>query len=93
MPTYVIERDLPDAGKLTAAELQEISQRSCSVLARMGPGIHWVQSYVTDDKIYCIYIAHSETMVREHAALGGFPANKVSEVREIIDPTTAKAVA
>ena len=59
----------------------------------MGPGIHWVQSYVTDDKIYCIYIAHSETMVREHAALGGFPANKVSEVREIIDPTTAKAVA
>jgi hypothetical protein len=93
MPTYVIEREFPGAGKLTAAQLQEISQKSCSVLARIGPGIHWVQSYVTDDKIYCIYIAHSEAMVREHASLGGFPADKVSPVREIIDPTTAKAVA
>jgi hypothetical protein len=93
MPTYVIEREFPDAGKLTAAQLQEISRKSCSVLAQIGPGIHWVQSYVTDDKIYCIYIAHSEAMVREHASQGGFPADRVSTVREIIDPTTAKAVA
>jgi hypothetical protein len=93
MPTYVIERDFPDAGKLTAAQLQEISKKSCSVLAKIGPGIHWVQSYVTDDKIYCIYIANSEAMVREHASLGGFPADRVSTVREIIDPATAKAVA
>jgi hypothetical protein len=93
MPTYVIEREFPGAGELTATQLQEISQKSCSVLARIGPGIHWVQSYVTDDKIYCIYIAHSEAMVREHASLGGFPADRVSTVREIIDPTTAKAVA
>jgi hypothetical protein len=93
MPTYVIEREFPGAGQLTAAQLREISQKSCSVLAKIGPGIHWVQSYVTDDKIYCIYIAHSEAMVREHASLGGFPADRVSIVREIIDPTTAKAVA
>ncbi len=93
MPTYVIEREFPDAGKLTAAQLRDISLKSCNVLAKIGPGIHWVQSYVTDDKIYCVYIAHNEAMVREHAALGGFPADKVSAVREIIDPTTANAVA
>jgi Nickel responsive protein SCO4226-like len=93
MPTYVIEREFPDAGRLTATQLRDISLKSCNVLAKMGPGIDWVQSYVTDDKIYCVYIAHSEAMVREHAALGGFPADKVSAVREIIDPSTAKAVA
>jgi hypothetical protein len=93
MPTYVIEREFPGAGTLTAAQLQEISRTSCNALAKMGPDIQWMRSYVTDDMIYCVYIAHSEAMVREHAALGGFPANRVSVVREIIDPTTAKAVA
>ncbi len=89
MPTYVIEREIPDAGKLTAAQLQDISSTSCDVLARMGPGIHWAHSYVTDDKIYCIYMADSEALVREHARLGGFPASAVSEVRAVIDPGTA----
>jgi hypothetical protein len=93
MPTYVIEREFPGAGKLTAAQLQEISRTSCNALSKMGPDIQWMQSYVTDDMIYCVYVAQSEALVREHAALGGFPANKVSAVREIIDPTTAKAVA
>ena len=93
MPTYVIEREFPGAGMLTATQLRDISLKSCTVLAKIGAGIHWVQSYVTDDKIYCVYIAHNEAMVREHAALGGFPADKVSAVREIIDPTTANAVA
>ena len=90
MPKYVIERDIPGAGKLSAADLQGISAKSCSVLNNLGPSIQWVQSYVTDDKIYCVYIAPNEAMVREHAKQGGFPANKISEVRTIIDPTTAE---
>lgn len=90
MPKYVIERELPGAGKLTSAELRDISAKSCSVLNEMGATIQWVHSYVTDDKIYCIYNAPSEEMVREHAQRGGFPANRVSQVREIIDPVTAE---
>lgn len=90
MPRYVIERDIPGAGKLSAAELKGISQTSCGVLQKLGPSIQWVQSYVTDDKVYCEYIAPNEAMVREHAKLGGFPANKVSEVRATIDPTTSE---
>jgi hypothetical protein len=89
MPKYVIEREIPAAGKLSAEQLQAISQKSCGVLRDLGPQIQWVQSYVTDDKIYCIYIAPNEEMVREHAQQGGFPANRVSEVKGIIDPTTA----
>jgi hypothetical protein len=90
MPKYVIEREIPGAGKLSPQELQAISQKSCSVLNKLGPQIQWVQSYVTDDKIYCVYIAPDEAMVREHARQGGFPANRVSEVRTLIDPTTAE---
>lgn len=90
MPKYVIEREIPGAGKLSKDELRSISAKSCGVLQKLGPEIQWVHSYVTDDKIYCIYIAPSEAMVREHAKQGGFPANKVSEVREVIDPTTAE---
>jgi len=90
MPKYVIEREIPGAGKLTEQELQGISQKSCSVLNGLGPQIQWVHSYVTGDKIYCIYNAPNEAMVREHAKQGGFPANKVSEVKSIIDPTTAE---
>ena len=90
MPKYVIEREIPGAGKLSAQELQAISQKSCGVLQKLGPQIQWLQSFVTDDKIYCIYIAPSEEMVREHARQGGFPANRVSVVREVIDPTTAE---
>ncbi len=90
MPKYVIEREIPGAGKLSKDELRSISAKSCSILQKLGPEIQWVHSYVTDDKIYCIYIAPSEAMVREHAKQGGFPANKVSEVREVIDPTTAE---
>ncbi len=91
MPKYVIEREIPGAGDLSAEELQGISQTSCNVLNDMGPQIQWVQSQVTDDKIYCTYIAPNEDMVRQHAEQGGFPANKVSEVRSVIDPTTAEA--
>ncbi len=91
MPKYVIEREIPGAGKLSTQELQAISQKSCGVLSQMGPQIQWVQSYVTDDKIYCTYIAPNEEMIREHAQQGGFPANRVSEVKTIIDPTTAEA--
>jgi len=91
MPKYVIEREIPGAGKLTAGELQSISQKSCGVLQKLGPQIQWVESYVTDNKIYCVYIAPDEKLVREHAKQGGFPANRVSEVRRIIDPTTAEA--
>ena len=91
MPKYVIERELPGAGDLSAEELQGISQTSCSVLNEMGPQIQWVQSQVTDDKIYCTYIAPNADMIRQHAEQGGFPANKVSEVRSTIDPTTAEA--
>jgi hypothetical protein len=91
MPKYVIERELPGAGDLSAEELQGISQTSCGVLNEMGPQIQWVQSQVTDDKIYCTYIAPNEDMIRQHAEQGGFPANKVSQVRSTIDPTTAEA--
>jgi hypothetical protein len=91
MPKYVIERDLPGAGQLTEAQLAGISQKSCSVLAGLGPQIQWIHSYVTADKIYCIYIAPNEAIVREHARQGGFPANSVSEVKAIIDPTTAES--
>jgi hypothetical protein len=90
MPKYLIEREIPDAGKLSPQDLQAISQKSCNVLNRMGSQIQWVQSYVTDDKIYCMYIAPNEEMVREHALQGGFPANRISEVKTIIDPTTAE---
>ncbi len=89
MPKYLIEREIPDAGKLTTADLQGISQKSCSVLKNMGPQIQWVQSYVSDDKVYCVYIAPNEDMIRQHAKEGGFPANKISEVKNIIDPTTS----
>ena len=90
MPKFVIERDIPGAGKLTSAELKAISQTSCGVLSAMGPQIQWLQSYVTADKVYCVYIAPNEEMVREHAKQGGFPANRISEVAGIIDPTTAE---
>jgi hypothetical protein len=90
MPKYVIEREIPDAGKLSSQELQAISQKSCDVLNQMGSQIQWVQSYVTDDKVYCVYIAPNEEMVREHARQGEFPANRVSEVKSTIDPTTAE---
>ena len=90
MPKFLIERDIPGAGKLSAAELQAISQKSCGVLQGLGPQIQWVQSYVTGDKVYCVYIAPDEAMVREHARQGGFPANRVSEITSIIDPTTAE---
>ena len=90
MPKYVIERDIPGAGKLTPAELRGISQKSCGVLQSLGPEITWLTSYVTADKVYCVYIAPNEEMVREHARQGGFPANRVSEVKSVIDPTTAE---
>ena len=90
MPKDVIEREIPGAGNLTAEQLKGISQTSCGVLSKMGPQIQWVQSYVTGDKIYCIYNAPNEEMVREHAMQGGFPANSVSRVSSIIDPTTAE---
>ena len=90
MPKFVIEREIPGAGKLSAQEMHAISQKSCGVLSAMGPQIQWVQSYVTDDKIFCVYVAPNEEMVREHARQGGFPANKVSRVRSVIDPTTAE---
>jgi len=86
---YVIERDIPGAGGFSVEKLQAISQKSCSVLKEMGSQIQWVESYVTDDKIYCVYIAANEELVREHAKRGGFPANRISQVRTIIDPTTA----
>jgi hypothetical protein len=90
MPKYVIEREIPDAGKLSQEQIQAISQTSCGVLKNMGPQIQWVESFVTPDKIYCIYIAPNEAMVREHAKQGGFPANRVSEVKRMIDPTSAE---
>lgn len=89
MPKYVIEREIPGAGQLSSQELKGISQKSCGVLANMGPQIQWVESFVTGDKVYCVYIAPNEDMVREHARQGGFPANRVSEVVTMIDPTTA----
>ncbi len=90
MPKFLIEREIPGAGDLSAQELQAISQKSCGVLNNMGPRIQWVQSYVTGDKIYCVYIAPDETTVREHARQGGFPANRISEIKSVIDPTTAE---
>lgn len=90
MPKYVIEREIPGAGQLTTEQLKGISQTSCGVLSNMGPSIQWLHSYVTGDKIYCVYIAPNEEMVREHASKGGFPANRVSQVTTIIDPTTAE---
>jgi len=90
MPKYLIEREIPGAGNLSPQELQAVSQRSCSVLKNMGPQIQWVQSYVTGDKVYCVYISPNEEMIREHASQGGFPANRISEIKCIIDPTTAE---
>jgi hypothetical protein len=90
MPKYVIERVVPGASKMTPTELKALSQRSCSVLNELGPQIQWVQSYVTDNKLYCVYIAPHEEMVHEHARRGGFPANHVSQVKTIIDPTTSE---
>ena len=90
MPKYVIEREIPGAGQLSSQELKGISQKSCGVLSAMGPQIQWVESFVTGDKVYCVYIAPNEEQVREHARQGGFPANRVSEVMTMIDPTTAE---
>jgi hypothetical protein len=90
MPKFVIEREIPDAGKLSPEQLKAVSQTSCGVLRELGPQIQWVQSYVTDDKIYCVYIAPDKETVLRHAQVGGFPANRVSEVRTVIDPTTAE---
>jgi hypothetical protein len=90
MPKYVIEREIPGAGSLTPEQLKSISQVSCGVLSKMGPQIQWIHSYVTDNKIYCVYQAPNEEMVREHASQGGFPANSVAQVRTIIDPSTAE---
>jgi hypothetical protein len=89
MPKFLIEREIPGAGRMPPEELQAVSQKSCSVLRNLGPEIQWVHSYVTNDKIYCVYIAPNEQMVREHARQGGFPASRVSEIKTIIDPTTA----
>lgn len=90
MPRYIIEREIPGAGNLSPAELQGISQKSCGVLRDMGPTIQWVRSFVTDDKIYCEYLAENEDQVREHASTGGFPANSVKQVMSVIDPTTSE---
>jgi hypothetical protein len=91
MPKYVIERELPGAGKLSPEQLCGISQKSCGVLQQLGPRIQWVQSYVTDDKVYCVYIAPNEELIREHARQGGFPANRISRVIQVIDPTTGES--
>ena len=91
MPKYLIEREIPNAGALSPAELQTISQRSCGVLQQLGPTIQWVQSFVTEDKITCVYIAPNAELIREHAQMGGFPADRVLEVVTIIDPTTAES--
>jgi len=90
MPKFVIEREIPEAGKMSPEQLRAISQKSCAVLREMGPRIQWLHSYVTDDKIYCVYIAPDEDTVRKHAQQGGFPANRISQIRLVIDPTTAE---
>lgn len=90
MPKFVIEREIPGAGKLSSKELQGISQKSCAVIRQLGPQVQWLHSYVTDDKIYCVYIAPDAAAVRKHAEMGGFPANSISAVRSMIDPTTAE---
>jgi hypothetical protein len=90
MPKFVIEREIPGAGKLSQAELKSISQKSCGVLSSLGPSVQWVHSYVTDDKIYCVYNAKDESLIRRHAELGGFPANRISRIMTVIDPTSAE---
>jgi len=90
MPKYIIEREIPGAGNLSSDDLKSISQKSCGVLNNLGPSVQWVESFVTPDKIYCVYIAPNEEMVREHARQGEFPANRISEVHGIIDPTTGE---
>lgn len=90
MPKYLIEREIPGAGRLSTGELQAISQRSCSVLRKLGPEVQWVQSYVTGDKVYCVYIAPDEESIREHARQGGFPANRISRIETVIDPTSSE---
>ena len=92
MPKFIIEREIPGAGAIPREQLQAVSEKSCSVLRELGPQIQWVESYVTDDKLYCVYIAPNAEMVREHAKRGGFPANRVSQIRTMIDPTTAEKV-
>ena len=92
MPKFLIEREIPGAGALSPQQLQGVAEKSCSVLRELGPQIQWVHSYVTDNKIYCVYIAPNEAMVREHAKRGGFPANSVSEIKRMIDPTTAESI-
>ena len=91
MPKYVVEREIPGAGKMGRRDLQAASQKSCSVLKNLGPEIQWLHSYVTDNKLYCIYIAPNEQMIRQHAEQGGFPANRISEIKTTIDPTTSEA--
>ena len=91
MPKYVVEREVPNAGKMSPEQLHAVSQKSCSVLRNLGPQIQWLESYVTDNKLYCVYIAPNEEMIRMHAQQGGFPANQISEVRAVIDPTTAES--
>ncbi len=91
MPKFIIERELPGAGNLSQTDLQGISQKSCGVLNKLGPDIQWVESYVTGDKIYCVYVSPNEQLIEEHAKMGGFPANKISKVEAIIDPTTGGA--
>ena len=90
MPKFVIERDIPGAGQLSPAELKKISQKSCGVLSSLGPSVHWIQSYVTADRLYCVYHAADESLIRRHAELGGFPANKISRVTTVIDPSSAE---
>ncbi|MGE5736607.1 MAG: DUF4242 domain-containing protein [Acidobacteriota bacterium] len=90
MPKYLIERELPGAGKLNPNELQAVAQKSCSVVRNLGPEIQWIETYVTDDKLYCVYIAPNEQLIRDHAKQGGFPANRISEVKRMFDPTTAE---
>jgi len=90
VPKYIIEREIPDAGNLTTQDLQGISQKSCSILQNMGPQIQWVESFVTQNKVYCTYIAPNEEEIRKHASEGGFPANKISEIKSVIDPTTSE---
>lgn len=90
MPKYIIEREIPNAGDLTSTDLQGISQKSCSILKNMGPQIQWVESYVTDNKVYCTYIAPNEEEIRKHADEGGFPANSIAEIKSVIDPTTSE---
>lgn len=92
MPKFVIERELPGAGKLSSADLRSISEKSCDVLRALGPEIQWVESYVVDEKIYCVYLAPNEELIREHATKGGFPANKISQIRATIDPTSSEGV-